>query len=102
MQGYCVLDAIRISDGLPVLIKQKEPAREGRRDDPEMRMFQKFSSEPLVSDPKNHCVRFIEVLHVPGDENIDLIVMPLLFPWNIPQFQTIGEAVEFLTQIFEV
>ncbi|KAJ6625289.1 hypothetical protein B0H10DRAFT_2315107 [Mycena sp. CBHHK59/15] len=32
---------------------------------------------------------------------MDLIVMPLLFDWRIPRFVTIGEVVDFFSQIFE-
>jgi hypothetical protein len=63
---------------------------------------QKLASEPLALDPKNHCIRFIEILHVPDNEAMDLIVMPHMYHWNKIPFLTIGEAVEFFSQIFEV
>ncbi|KAJ7282641.1 hypothetical protein C8J57DRAFT_1055674, partial [Mycena rebaudengoi] len=44
----------------------------------EAQIMQKFSSEPLVSDPTNHCIHLIEILHFPRNKNIDLIVMPFL------------------------
>ncbi|KAJ6625267.1 kinase-like domain-containing protein [Mycena sp. CBHHK59/15] len=100
-----VLDATRISDGAYVILKQSD------RYDPsapvtfhvfrEVFMFHKFSSEPLASDPQNHCIRLGEILHVPDDEEMDIIVMPLLFDWGISRFITIGEVVEFFSQIFE-
>ncbi|KAJ6625295.1 kinase-like domain-containing protein [Mycena sp. CBHHK59/15] len=100
-----VLDATRISDGASVILKQSD------RYDPttpaplhvfrEVYMFHKFSTEPLASDPRNHCVRLNEVLHVPDDADKDLIVMPLLFDWVKIRFMTIGEAVGFFSQIFE-
>ncbi|KAJ6597380.1 hypothetical protein B0H10DRAFT_2325781, partial [Mycena sp. CBHHK59/15] len=67
----------------------------------EVYMFHKFSSEPLALDPQNHCIRLGEILHVPDNEELDIIVMPLLFDWRIPLFITIGEVVEFFSQIFE-
>ncbi|KAJ6625293.1 kinase-like domain-containing protein [Mycena sp. CBHHK59/15] len=100
-----VLDATRISDGAYVILKQSD------RYDPsspanfhvfrEVYMFHKFSTVPLASDPKNHCIRLSEVLHVPDNEEMDLIVMPLLFDWRTFRFITIGEVVEFFSQIFE-
>ncbi|KAJ6625288.1 hypothetical protein B0H10DRAFT_2315097 [Mycena sp. CBHHK59/15] len=55
-----VLDATRISDGASVIFKQSfryDPSR------PvtfhvfrEVYMFHKFSTEPLASDPQNHCI----------------------------------------------
>jgi hypothetical protein len=68
----------------------------------EAQIFQKVSSKPLASEPKNHCVRLIEILQVPDDDATDLIVMPLLTDWDRFPFLTIGEAVEFFSQVFEV
>ncbi|KAJ7637475.1 kinase-like domain-containing protein [Mycena rosella] len=103
--GGSVLDGIRTSDGQPVIFKLKEPPAP-RPDtewlpDFEKQIIQKFTSEPLTSDPKNHCVRLLEILTVPDVANTELMVLPLLFDWNYPRFTTIGEAVDFLTQIFE-
>ncbi|KAJ6594501.1 kinase-like domain-containing protein [Mycena capillaripes] len=98
-----LMDATRISDGAYVVLKQTdrlgpEVVSGGMR---EAYIGQKVASKPLASDPKNHCIRFIEILHVPDNEDMDLIVMPLMFHWNAFPFLTIGEAVEFLSQIFE-
>lgn len=68
----------------------------------EVAIGQLFSSEPLASDPRNHCVPFIDVLPVPDQEGEHLIITPLLRPWNSPSLETYGEAVAFLSQIFEV
>ncbi|KAF8494059.1 hypothetical protein JB92DRAFT_2997182 [Gautieria morchelliformis] len=54
-----------------------------------------FSSEPLASDPKNHCVRLLDVLEVPEYEGMFLLVMPILRHFNQPKIFTFGEAVEF-------
>ena len=64
-----------------------------------------FSTEPLASHPRNHCVPVYEVLQVPdptGDDDEIIIVMPLLRPFYNPRFKSVGEAVEFFRQIFEV
>jgi hypothetical protein len=68
----------------------------------EVKMGQLFFSEPLASNPKNHCAPFYDVLQVPDNEDRVIIVMPLLYPTEDPPFQTVGEVVEFFRQIFEV
>ncbi|GBE80573.1 hypothetical protein SCP_0302880 [Sparassis crispa] len=67
----------------------------------EIEIGQFFSSEPLASDARNHCVPIYDVLRLPDDEDIALLVMPLLRGYNDPRIQTIGEAVDFFRQIFE-
>lgn len=57
----------------------------------------------MLSDPQNHCVPLLEVL-IPPDETPDtrILVMPLLRPFDSPIFDTFGEAVECIRQLFEV
>ena len=59
-------------------------------------------SKQLSSDPLNHCVPIYEVLKVPGDDDKVIIVMPLLRRWDEPEFETVGEGVDFFRQLFEV
>jgi hypothetical protein len=59
-------------------------------------------SKQLSSDPLNHCVPIYEVLQVPGENDKVIIVMPLLRLWNDPEFETVGEGVDFFRQFFEV
>jgi hypothetical protein len=61
-----------------------------------------LSSEPLASDPLNHCVPIYDVLQVPDDDDKVLLVMPLLRDYNSPRFDTFGEVLDFFKQIFEV
>ena len=61
-----------------------------------------LSSSPLASDPRNHCCPVLEVLHDPYDADMQYIVMPLLKNFQDPKFVTVGEAVEFFRQAFEV
>ncbi|KAF8191461.1 kinase-like domain-containing protein [Mycena galopus ATCC 62051] len=98
-----LIDATRVSDGSYVVLKRADKGDSSHVSGAfrEAQLFQKFSSEPLASDPKNHCIRLIEILQVPDDPSTDLIVMPLLWSWDGFPFLTIGEAVEFLFQIFE-
>ncbi|KAG5349244.1 hypothetical protein E4T56_gene5917 [Termitomyces sp. T112] len=61
-----------------------------------------FSSDPLSTDPRNHCVPILDVIEPKEGSNIAFIVMPLLINTRsyVP-FTTIGEVVEFFRQIFE-
>lgn len=93
-----ILDATRQSDGLLVSLKvintDVHPF--------EVEIGQFLSSEQLAQDPRNHCVRTIDVLQDPIDPKVSIIVMPLLKPFRKPDFLTVGEAVAFLKQAIEV
>lgn len=92
------MDARRNSDGAEVMIK-----RCSKRDHPfEAEIGRFFCSEPLASDPRNRCIPIYEVLQAPRDDDLQLIVMPRLRKFGSPRFETIGEIVEFLRQVFEV
>ncbi|KAJ6525875.1 hypothetical protein DFH09DRAFT_1095431 [Mycena vulgaris] len=98
------IDAARISDGSYVILKRCDPSDISLFPGvvPEVHMFEKLASEPLVSDPKNHCVSPIEIIHVPKQDSEEvLIVLPLLYEWVRFPFSTIGEAVSFFSQTFE-
>jgi hypothetical protein len=93
-----LLDGTRISDGKLVQLKLIKIGLEE-----EVEIGNAFSSEPLVSDPRNHCVPILEVLTLEGDPKFSLIiVMPFLRSIHSPKFETVGEAVECLRQIFDV
>ncbi|EIN06247.1 hypothetical protein PUNSTDRAFT_73300 [Punctularia strigosozonata HHB-11173 SS5] len=89
-------DAVRVSDGTPVALKRVYPDVNPH----EEAVIIKLGSEPLASDSRNHCVPIYEILDVPG-ENYRLIVMPLLRKYANPEFDTIGEVVSCIQQIFE-
>ena len=90
------MDATRISDGRPVMLK-----RLLREEGPyELEINKRFSTEPLVSDPRSYCVRLLDVIELPNDPPI--IVHPLLRPFADPHIQTYGEFVTFFSQICEV
>ena len=64
-----------------------------------------LSSEPLSSDPRNHCAKLLEVLDLPDqlpEGSRQVLVMPWLRPFSSPAFDTIGEAVDCMRQLFEV
>ncbi|KAF8508794.1 kinase-like domain-containing protein [Gautieria morchelliformis] len=92
-----VMDATRMSDGETVTLKRIVKYKESD----EVGIGKFFSSEPLASDPKNHCVPLLDVLEVPEYEGMVLLVMPILRPFNDPKIWTFGEAVEFFRQAFE-
>jgi hypothetical protein len=61
-----------------------------------------FCSPPLSKDPANHCVPIYDVLKVPTDDNLAILVMPLLRDATDPFFDTVGEVVDCVHQLFEV
>ncbi|TBU48088.1 kinase-like domain-containing protein [Dichomitus squalens] len=92
-----LIDAMRVADGATVVLKQVL-----RTEHPyEVAITGFLTSESLKSNPKNHCVPIHEVLQVPEDGNIQILVMPLLRKFYDPRFLTVGEAVEFCRQAFE-
>lgn len=93
-----VLDATRVADGIPLTLKRILTSRHPH----EVEISRYLSSEPLASDPKNHCVPILEVLEVPNEPSLRILVMPLLRKFNDPTFLTVGEAIEFFRQVFEV
>jgi hypothetical protein len=90
------MDATRISDGRPVMLKIL-PIEEGPY---ELQINRLFSTEPLFSNTKNHCVQLLDVIELPNEPPI--AVHPLLRPFNDPPLQTFGEFVSFFEQICEV
>ncbi|KAH9944740.1 kinase-like domain-containing protein [Amylocystis lapponica] len=92
-----LLDAVRISDGKVVMLK-----RISRKVHPhEVEISQLFSSPELAADPHNHCVPIYDVLQVPEDEDLVILVMPLLRGCDDPPFETAGEAVEFIHEMYQ-
>ncbi|KAJ3884690.1 hypothetical protein GG344DRAFT_83642 [Lentinula edodes] len=91
-----LIDAIRISDNKPVMLKKV--SRVIHPQEVEIGLY--FSNESIAADPRNHCVPIYDVIPVPNSE-MDLIVMPVLRPFNEPEFDTVGEAIAFMQQLFE-
>ncbi|KAF8511923.1 hypothetical protein JB92DRAFT_2931403 [Gautieria morchelliformis] len=87
------MDATRMTVTLKRIVKYKESDEVG--------IGKFFSSEPLASDPKNHCVPLLDVLEGPEYEGMVFLVMPILRPFNRPKIWTFGEAVEFFRQVFQ-
>src|SRR5579863_5339066 len=96
LQYRACIDATRISDGRPVMLKMI-PFEEGPY---ELQINRLFSTEPLISNPRNRCARLLDVIQLPNDPPI--MVHPLLRPFNKPRFGTFGEFVGFFAQACEV
>ena len=90
------MDATRISDGRQVILKGLL-TEEGPY---ELEINKLFSTEPLASDPRNHCVHLLDVIELP--DNAPILVHPLLRPYDDPRFRTYGEFITFFAQICEV
>jgi hypothetical protein len=90
------MDATRISDGKPVILKRLLD-EEGPF---ELEINKLFSTEPLSSNPRNHCAQLLDVIELPNDPPI--MVHSLLRPFYNPSLQTYGEFVTFFAQTCEV
>ncbi len=93
------MDAVRIEDGRQVMLK-KVPERSPN----ELEIIGWFSSPELREDPRNHCVPLLDVVKLsqPSPDCNQLMVSPLLRPFENPRLQTYGEFVAFFMQISEV
>lgn len=47
-------------------------------------------------------MRLFEVLQIPNAEDLLILVLPFLRPFDNPPFDTIGESVDYFSQVFEV
>ncbi|KAF9003961.1 kinase-like domain-containing protein [Cyathus striatus] len=95
--GVSLIDAIRELDGTRVMMKRVHSDYSPR----EIDIATLFSSEPLASDPRNHCIPIYEVLQLPEDNDYRILVMPFLLKFDDPPFTCLGEVVEFLKQLLE-
>ena len=98
MQRASVLDAVRISDGEIVMLKEIRKSLHPY----EVEIAQYLRSEPLASDPRNNYCPVFGVLQDPRDDDVQIMVMPLLRLFTWPKFTTVGEAIEFFRQAVEV
>ncbi|KAF8265700.1 kinase-like domain-containing protein [Lactarius quietus] len=92
------MDATRIRDGRPVMLKKVLPA-----DGPhELNINRQFSSPDHFRCHDNHCAPLLDVIELPANFGSQkLMVFPLLRPFNQPRIQTFGEYAAFFTQICE-
>ncbi|KAK0189591.1 hypothetical protein F5146DRAFT_898632, partial [Armillaria mellea] len=84
--------AVRLSDSLPVLLKRVE------LESPKFKISVLFSVPSLYLDPRNHCVP----MHHLKYEKFGILVLPLLWKFDDPPFDMVGEVIECFRQIFKV
>ncbi|EIN05741.1 hypothetical protein PUNSTDRAFT_54638 [Punctularia strigosozonata HHB-11173 SS5] len=92
-----VVDACRDSDNAQVILKLVRRSVH----DQEVEITRHLSTGDIAADPRNHTIQIDDILHHTDHPNIDVIVMPLLRPFDDPPFDTIGEVVDCIGQIFE-
>lgn len=92
-----VLDAIRRHDGLVVCIKMIQDYRKQRQ----VQITQYFSTRRMTEDSRNHVVPLYDVFIDSITPHIQYMVMPVLRRFDDPEFVTVGEVVEFISQVLE-
>ncbi len=85
----------KCADGSTVILKRVRISEHPM----EVEITQYLSS---IADKKNHSPQLKDVLIVPDDDELRILVFPLLRRFDDPEFDTIGEAVDFFRQLFEV
>ncbi|KAJ3867624.1 hypothetical protein EV359DRAFT_34082 [Lentinula novae-zelandiae] len=90
-----VMDALRISDSYMVAMKRVKVSTG------EDKVASFFSDEEHNTNSRNHCIRVLEVLAVPGNDDEKILVMPWLRNVMDPRFRTIGEAIQFFKEMIE-
>ena len=91
------MDAVRSSDNDIVALKKVNNIDHEYK----VEISKHFSIEELRKDPRNHCVPVFDILDVPDQPDVQIIVMPLLRRCNDPRWDTVGEIVAFFKQILE-
>ncbi|KAH9918122.1 uncharacterized protein B0H18DRAFT_1123164 [Fomitopsis serialis] len=90
-----LIDATRMSDGKLVYIKRV------RTGDTESQIASMLSSEPLSTEPRNHCVPILNMFQDNDDAAISYMVMPFLRLIDRPPMETGEEFVDFANQVLE-
>jgi hypothetical protein len=98
LQHHSLLDAQRTRDGARVSLKCVDVSRHPF----EIEIGRYFCSSPLNESPANHCVPIWDVLEVPSEVHLSILVMPLLRDATEPHFDTVGEVVDYIHQLCEV
>ncbi|KIM37420.1 hypothetical protein M413DRAFT_77141 [Hebeloma cylindrosporum] len=94
-----ICDAVHVPTGALVVLKRTDKTFYPR----EAAIMQYLSSEPLASDPRNHCPRLMDVFEPPvyKGHTTQILFMPLLRPFHSPTFDTVGEGIDCFRQLFE-
>ncbi|TFK31994.1 hypothetical protein BDQ12DRAFT_693231, partial [Crucibulum laeve] len=92
---YMVLDARRKMDGKIVCLKMLKKTEEAE-------IAQYLYSEQLKDDPCNRSVPIYNHFWDPISPEIHYLVMPVLRPFNDPDFWAVGEVTDFVSQCHEL
>ncbi|KAF5320430.1 hypothetical protein D9611_010811 [Ephemerocybe angulata] len=92
-----ICDALRISDGSQVMFKAVDTVAYPT----EVAILEYINQEPRKTARTNHTIPLIEVLDPPHDPSHKIIVMPVCRTWHSPEFDTVGEVVDCITQLIE-
>ncbi|KAL1689452.1 kinase-like domain-containing protein, partial [Schizophyllum commune] len=88
-----VLDAIRLSDGLPVVLRTTQTWSD------EVPILRRLNR--LANDPRNYAVPVLDIIPLAEDDNEIILVLPLLRDYYDPPFSRLEQVVQALTQFFE-
>lgn len=68
----------------------------------EMSILSYLAEEPLGHDERNPSIQPIEALDHPTDPTTRILALPLLRKYDDPPFETLGEILDCIWQVFEV
>ncbi|KAJ7586339.1 hypothetical protein C8J56DRAFT_1084703 [Mycena floridula] len=94
-----IVDAVRVEDGAPVVLKRVLPDWYPN----EVDLTRRFSSSSN-HHPRNHCVPLYDIFSTYDamlETTVDILVLPYLLRCHTIPFETVGEVVEMFRQIFE-
>ncbi|KAL5536285.1 hypothetical protein ACEPAF_106 [Sanghuangporus sanghuang] len=90
-----VIDAVRIADERRVFLKRVAD------DSSELRIHRFLSEKERLKDPWNHTAPLLDEFPEDDDPTMIYMVMPLLRPYDVPEFFSVEEVVDFMRQILE-
>ncbi|KAK0470528.1 hypothetical protein IW261DRAFT_1597831 [Armillaria novae-zelandiae] len=97
-QHYWIMDAIHAFDGRRLTLKGISKSKHPH----EIPIGRFLTSGTLAVDPKNDYAPIYEVLQLPLDDDIEIIVMPQLHLFDSPASDSVGELLERFREIFEL
>jgi hypothetical protein len=91
-----MMDATR-SDGTPVVLKFAHKSYNAY----ETFITSMYAPRGEFDHPHNHNTPILDVLPLPENDDVLVMVLPLLRAYDDPPFDTIGEVIAFFQQMFE-
>ncbi|PPR03001.1 hypothetical protein CVT24_012330 [Panaeolus cyanescens] len=95
LYAFWVLDAVRVSDGKKVILKKVNTYTE------ELSILRDLSEPHVQNDPRCHSIPLLDVIPIPGDDDLAFAVFPPLMQIDQLPFRHVGEVAEALDQLFE-